>query len=355
MKVVLALGAALILLTACGSAPVADVPPAPEAAPTSRATPLRRPSSSPEPPAGVDSQRLATGFETLAASYPGELALAVVPVGGGDPLVFGSVTEPVAWSTIKVPISIAALRNDTRGRLEPTMRAAITWSDNGSAMKLYSSLGRTAQAQNAVDQVLHDLGDPNTSLIKSSVNFGEATWELHDQARFAAQLPCHPDAQAVYEAMDDVIEEQSWGLGIFPGAHFKGGWGISDRGTLVRQLGVIETAKGNVAVAVAYDSDDSDVVGFVALTEVAQWLAANADALPVGQCPGATPRPEAATTAPLRTWTPEPTIEEPEPATTAPRSTRSTTRPSSSKPSTRKPATPTRRATAQPSARSTKG
>lgn len=111
--------------------------------------------------------------------------------------------------------------------------------------------------------------------------------------------------------MAEIEDEQSWGLGIFPDAHFKGGWGISDRGTLVRQMGVIETAKGDVAVALAYDSDDSDVAGFVVLTEVAQWLARNAEALPAGLCPGAPPRPSVTATAPLKTWTPEPTRPQP--------------------------------------------
>lgn len=111
--------------------------------------------------------------------------------------------------------------------------------------------------------------------------------------------------------MAEIEDEQSWGLGIFPDAHFKGGWGLSDQGTLVRQMGVIETAKGDVAVALAYDSDDSDVAGFVVLTEVAQWLARNAEALPAGLCPGAPPRPAATATAPLKTWTPEPTRPQP--------------------------------------------
>ncbi len=52
--------------------------------------------------------------------------------------------------------------------------------------------------------------------------------------------------------MSQVAPNQTWGIGDIAGAEFKGGWGPSPSGKyLVRQIGVLTTPAGKVAVAIA--------------------------------------------------------------------------------------------------------
>ncbi len=86
--------------------------------------------------------------------------------------------------------------------------------------------------------------------------------------------------------MGRVEADQRWGIGTIAGSRFKGGWGPSPTGAyLVRQIGVIGTPNGMIAVALAaqpasgtYDDGTAD------LTQMADWLAGHLAALPSGQC-----------------------------------------------------------------------
>src|SRR4051812_14376186 len=51
---------------------------------------------------------LAAGFAELQATQVGRMGLAIMPVGGDRPVVFGNWTTGPAWSTMKVPLAIAA-------------------------------------------------------------------------------------------------------------------------------------------------------------------------------------------------------------------------------------------------------
>src|SRR5690606_27762214 len=75
------------------------------------------------------SEALAADFTLLESLSPGKLGLAVMPVGGSRATVMGELTSGPAWSTIKIPIAVAALRNDPDGLLDYA-EAAITYSDN---------------------------------------------------------------------------------------------------------------------------------------------------------------------------------------------------------------------------------
>lgn len=217
------------------------------------------------------------------------MSIAFAPVGASAaPTVLGDLGRPVAWSTAKVPLAIAVERTPQGPGLRPVMRQAITASDNDAAIRLWQSLGQPAVAATKVDQVLRDFADSTTRTQSQQVrppytSFGQTQWTLADQTRFATQLPCHSEAASVYAAMGDVIPSQSWGLGRLPSVHFKGGWGPSSAGYLVRQFGIIDTPQGQVAVAIAVDAPSFDQ-GTATLSRAAQWLGEHVDELPGGSC-----------------------------------------------------------------------
>ncbi|GAB4584273.1 serine hydrolase [Nocardia sp. IFM 10818] len=210
---------------------------------------------------------LAADFADLEAGLDGSIGLAIMPVGGGDMTVLGDWVVGDAWSTIKVPLALAALRNDPEG-LRDTAEAAITYSDNGAAQALWDSLGTGNEAADAVEAVLHEAGDMNTDVGSRHsqlaalggnqlYEFGATDWTLTDQVRFAAQLPCLPMANRVVSFMSEITPSQSWGLGRLIDAQFKGGWGPhDDTGKyLVRQFGLIPTLSGPIAVAMAAEPE----------------------------------------------------------------------------------------------------
>ncbi|WP_432559495.1 hypothetical protein [Granulicoccus sp. GXG6511] len=278
------------VITADPTGPPATVPPTPSVSlpPVTPPTPSPTPQHSPLVVTTTD-DGLQASFARFAAAERGRVSIAVGPVGtDADPTVFGDLGRPVAWSTSKVPLAIAVERTPQGPGLRPTMRQAITASDNDAASRLWQSLGQPAAAAAATDRVLRDFGDGATRTQAQQVRppytaFGQTQWGLADQTRFAGQLPCRAEAAEVYAAMGAVIPSQQWGLGRVPQSHFKGGWGPSATGYLVRQFGVLETRRGQVAVAVAVEAPSFDQ-GTVTLSRAAQWLAQHLEELPAGSC-----------------------------------------------------------------------
>ncbi len=218
--------------------------------------------------------------------------MAIMPVGGGRMTIFGDWTSGIAWSTIKVPLAIAALRHDPVVA-EGYAEAAITVSDNGAAQALWNSLGDGPEAAKAVQEVLDEAGDsvtgvagPRTRMDYNS--FGSTEWSLANQARFASKLPCLEQASAVTELMQQITPEQRWGLGSITGAEFKGGWGPDDdTGVyLVRQFGVVPTKSGSVAIALAAQADSGEFEDSTALLDrLALLISHHLDDLRGGKCP----------------------------------------------------------------------
>lgn len=204
---------------------------------------------------------LAAGFAELQAAQAGRIGLAIMPVGGDRPVVFGNWTTGPAWSTMKVPLAIAAVRKDPDG-LDYSVSASITASDNSAADALWDSLGTPQQAAAAVQGVLREAGDTVTTVPAKRVRtdysaFGQADWALSDQVVFASRLPCLSGSKAVVDLMDEVGASQQWGLGAeFDKAEYKGGWGPDASGDyVVRQFGLVPTGGGKVAIAVAAQPD----------------------------------------------------------------------------------------------------
>lgn len=201
------------------------------------------------------------------------MGLAVVSAGA-DPVVLGGWSSGVAWSTVKVPLAVAAVR---AGLNDEMIEAMITRSDNVAAEELWSRLGDSA-AQ-CVQSVIREAGDVATvvesrRLRREYTPFGQTRWSLADQARFAAGLPDVRGASRVIEQMSSLAPQHQWGLAA-EGFAAKGGWGPGPAGEyLVRQFAVVS---GNVGVALAAEVHDGGYeAGVDAINTLAERVVAEA-------------------------------------------------------------------------------
>jgi hypothetical protein len=236
---------------------------------------------------------MSAGFVRLAPRLQVQtVGLRIVVVGRSDALTLGSWRSGPAWSTIKLPLSLAALAHTGGASTHALVQRAITESDNNAADGLWASLGRGTRAAAAVDRQLAAEGDATTRTQSRQVRppfspFGQTEWSLADQVTFASGLACDRSARAttVKADMASVTPSQRWGLGRVPGARFKGGWGPDSRGHyLVRQVGLIERGKQVVAVSVAVVARNGTFPQAVAALDlVGDWLRTSLQGLPDAQ------------------------------------------------------------------------
>ncbi|MBF6329204.1 hypothetical protein IU452_11815 [Nocardia transvalensis] len=233
---------------------------------------------------------LAADFAELRPTLGGHAGMAIMAVGGEQVVSMGDWTTGPAWSTMKVPLTLAVLR--TNGNTSTyQMSAAITESDNAAADGLWQSLGSPDTAARAVEAVLREGGDtvtevPATRTRPQYSSFGQAEWSLADQVRFASRLPCLPDADTVTSLMGKVVWGQQWGLGRLDNAEYKGGWGPDPNGNyLVRQFGVVTTSTGQVAIALAAQAGSGSFdEGTQILNKMVGLVGKHLTELPVGRC-----------------------------------------------------------------------
>lgn len=235
---------------------------------------------------------LAADFVELEKSAKGALGLAIMPVGGENLVGLGEWKAGPAWSTMKVPLVVAAERKSPGGQNYATS-AAITASDNSSADSLWSALGTPREAAQAVQEVLREAGDDTTVVLEKRSrseysSFGQSEWSLADQVRFGSRLPCLPGSERAVELMGSVTANQQWGLGsVFGTAEFKGGWGpAADGSYLVRQFGLVPAGGGSLAVALAAQPDSGTFAdGMNLLDEMAELVQQHLGELTGGSCP----------------------------------------------------------------------
>lgn len=270
-----AVAAAALCLSACGPS---EAPPTVVVTSTEFVSP---PAQSVGPaPAPADVRPLVDAA-VQAASHLGTAGAAV---GGPEGIVVAGFTEPTpAWSTIKVPIAIAALRADPS--LSPDAAAAITASDNDAAQRLYTAAGEAG-----TNAVLAELGlgtGVNTAPLRPEFStFGQTPLSVVDEATMANTLACVSGAGEVLGLMGQVDPGQSYGLGT-QGALFKGGWGPDESGMYqVRQFGLLPRGDGTyVPVALtALPADGSYESGQRMLSAMAQTLGEQPDALTPAGC-----------------------------------------------------------------------
>ncbi|MFW0791190.1 hypothetical protein [Gordonia sp. CPCC 205333] len=286
------LACAVVAVSACGQASdggpttVTETVVAPPSSTTSSgvSVPTR-------PVAGA--AELRRGWKALSRSLSQPVSVSIVGVGtsASQRIDLGTLPTQVAWSTIKVPLAIAAERE--HGSMTATA-AAITQSDNASAEELWSSLGGGVQASKSVMTVLRQAGSgaqvPSQRLLAGFTVFGQTPWPTPDAATFAASLPCLPDAKRVLGYMGGVAGNQRWGVEIMAAPKataVKGGWGPSPTsGYVVRQIGVLTFADGSkTAVAMTTVAAGGSLEsGTSALNQVARWLNTKVERLPRGVC-----------------------------------------------------------------------
>jgi hypothetical protein len=145
---------------------------------------------------------------------------------------------------------------------------------------------------------------PQTSTARSELRSPRRRWDhrraipgldrrpgLVNQVRFIASATCDNRNTPVLDLMGQISSGQRWGLGTIADTHFKGGWGpMESGGYLVRQLGIVPTAHGQLAVAIAAQPlSGSFSEGAADLSTLAGRLSKHLDDLPAGAWPAATP------------------------------------------------------------------
>lgn len=234
----------------------------------------------------------ARALQSMLSQLPGTVGISIAPVGGDQPgELFGDLPTEVAWSTIKVPLALAATRAYGQSA-QSDIELAIVHSDNAAAERLWSMLGSPIQAAAAVQEVLREAGDTSTVVQSQRVRsgftaFGQTEWSLIEQARFAARFPCMPDSAGILLLMRETAGSQQWGAAMIDEAAVKGGWGPQDPGPgyLVRQLAVVPAGSGGVAITIATTPEAGDFEDGTAIVDtVATWISENLDQLPAGEC-----------------------------------------------------------------------
>jgi hypothetical protein len=239
---------------------------------------------------------LQAGFAELAAQLGGSEGLAYTSVGGSGTTQLGSWQTGPGWSTVKVPLAVAAVTK-ANGRPDPglqaLMRLSLTASDNAAAEQLWAFLGEPQSAAAQVQAVLRSSRDRQTQVQSQRVRpgftaFGQTIWSLANQAAFVAALPCVKNSTDVLTLMGEVEADQRWGIGALGlPAQFKGGWGPGlGGGYLVRQMGLVTLADGSrLALAIASEPGDGRFeTGTANLTALARWAVANIRTTGPGGC-----------------------------------------------------------------------
>ena len=289
--VIVAAGAIVTFYVSPSSAPVQ--PPGPSSSLSATAN-----SSAPSPTATTapNLAGLVGEFAKFQTGLHARVGVVVRPVGTGSvaPVALGGpdFADQPAWSTIKIPLVIASMRQHNTDHPTTAMMAAITESDNAAAESIWEGLGDPVIAAAAVGKVLHEVGDPtlveSRKLRPEYTAFGQTDWSLTNQATFLAAAACDPRNRPVLDLMGQVTGDQRWGLGALPDAQIKGGWGPAPSGRyLVRQIAVVPAGqRGVTVVAMAAEPDSGSFAdGTRVLTQIGEWLRAHVEALPGAKCP----------------------------------------------------------------------
>jgi hypothetical protein len=219
---------------------------------------------------------LESSYHELSGTVPATIGVAIAAVDGTCLLSLGIWSTGVAWSTIKVPLAIAALRAGVASR--ELVAQTIAQSDNAAAEELWSGLGAPIEAAQQVQAVIRDVGDATTEVESRRLRadytpFGQTQWSLVRQAQFAARLPLIPDASGVIDLMHNLCPDHRWGLAA-KGFAAKGGWGPGIyNGYLVRQFAIVPTEAGHIGVALAADAQDGVFeTGIDVLNDLTDWF-----------------------------------------------------------------------------------
>lgn len=204
----------------------------------------------------------------VVGRHGGRATVAVGPFTAGD-----NRPEP-AFSTMKVPLAIAALRQSQA--FYPDAEAAVTRSDNPAAHRMFGQVPAAGY-----EGVIREAGARTTT--PAGYQMG-TLWTTSDQAEFASGLRCVAGHEPVLDMMGRIVDYQHWGLGRIGGARYKGGWNYHEGGHLARQFGLIPGPHGDIAVAITAHSPKGHEGSFAMLNELADGLSAMRGDLPTSRC-----------------------------------------------------------------------
>ena len=230
----------LFTVSACSSDPETEKASAPATA-------------SPAPNPDSVRTQLDRAVDKAARKYHAKVGVAIS--AGDDAIAVGDKGKGPVWSTIKVPIAIAALKD---GADKSLVDLAIKESDNDAAYSLWSQVQwHEGSADKAVEELLEDYGS-HADIHDTA--FGYSTWSLKDQAVFGAELPCIDEADYVHEVLKDIVSWQKIGLSKEERTRAKSGWGLDEDENeyTYRQFGVHEVTGKRVGVALSVVTDGED-------------------------------------------------------------------------------------------------
>ena len=239
-----------------------------------------------------------------------KVGAAVSAIGNKDSSsvqVGGSWSGGRAWSTIKVPLAIAALQKNISTtsykdtytgcnsspsslNLSSAVQAAITKSDNCGAWWLWEGLGgNDSSAASAVTDVIKSGGDSSTTVNGTGKSTGFLTsgytnWSLAGQALFAANMASLSNTNTVMTHMDNQSGgDSSYGLNRIGTKNLsKGGWGDDSSTSATRQFGIVKWSDGQCsAIAIGTNAGSN----FGLLNDIADVLSTHQGDLPKGNCP----------------------------------------------------------------------
>ena len=219
--------------------------------------------------------RWARSFSGLSLSGPAAVSVtgrgrtdATISVGGGVP-------SYDAWSTIKIPLAMAALRRSTSSTTKGRVERALRNSDNTAAAQLWSELGGGSTAARRVDAVLRDHGDTGTRTQSRATPgrsaYGRTQWYTKAQSRFMSRIACTREGGFIRHQLARTTAGP-WGLMAFDQPLNKNGYGPVNGRNLVRQTAIIIGSDGRrwgVSIEVLATSQ---AAGQRDLTRITSWL-----------------------------------------------------------------------------------
>ena len=256
---------------------------------------------SPRPAPGsvtLTSPQTSGSFAQFSATQPGQVGVAIAPLGDGPVQTFGALQAGHAWSTMKVPVLTTLLSGLERsgGQLSSSegqdATLALQQSDNEAAQALFNVLestdGGLTGASVAVQDALRGAGDASTDINTQAnaggfTTWGQSLWSAAGEVAFYRALArgcllSAPDTQYVLGLMSEVTPSQRWGAGsagLPAPLMFKGGWGPENGGGyLVRQTAIVGSGdRGWVFSMLALPSDGAFGTGTQMLSAAASWVA----------------------------------------------------------------------------------
>lgn len=198
---------------------------------------------------------------------------------GKEPKVYGKAESMKAWSTSKVLVVAAYLKEKgSAGSQEENITKALKESDNDAIAAVYSAGGGPSKMDDTMNGILRSVGDKKTKVSKNIGNgvttYGQTEWSLTNQVKFMSslgkkELVDKKTSEYILKKMS--APTQKWGLGTIEAIAYKPGWGDDP---VTRQMGIVKSSSGK-EYAVAIAQETGKVPDENGNTELAKWLQEN--------------------------------------------------------------------------------